>query len=138
MQISRYLFAGVAVLFVIGVVVQFYLAGIGLLGGGGMEGHVGFGYLLALIPVLPLVLSWPSGAGARTAGLCAALLVMAQVQTFLPLAADGAPLIAALHPVNALVVFGMGLMVARRAISLVRGMEATQAPDAAAVLTNQA
>jgi hypothetical protein len=108
MQIWRYLFAGVAVLFVAGVVVQFYLAGVGLFGARDMEGHIGFGYLLSLIPVLPLVLSWPAGAGARTAGLCAALLLMAQVQTFLPLASDGAPLIAALHPVNALVVFGLG------------------------------
>jgi hypothetical protein len=130
MQIWRYLFAGVAVLFVVGVVVQFYLAGVGLFGASDMEGHVGFGYLLAIIPVLPLVLSWPAGGGARTAGLCAALLVMAQVQTFLPLAADDAPLIAALHPVNALVVFGLGLMVARRAISLVRGTDASDAASA--------
>jgi hypothetical protein len=126
MQIWRYLFAATSVLFLAGVVVQFYLAGVGLLGASDMEGHIGFGYLLAIIPVLPLVLSWPAGAGARTAGLCAALLVMAQVQTFLPLAADGAPLIAALHPVNALVVFGLGLMVARRGMWLVRGAGANE------------
>jgi hypothetical protein len=132
MQIWRYLFAGVAVLFVAGVVVQFYLAGVGLFAASDMDAHAGFGYLLAIIPVLPLVLSWPAGAGARTAGLCAVLLVMAQVQTFLPLAADDAPLIAALHPVNALLVFGLGLMVVRRAISLMRGTGASEAASPAA------
>jgi hypothetical protein len=132
MQISRYLFAGVAVLFVLGVVVQFYLAGIGLLGGGDMEAHRGFGFLLSLVPVVPLVLAWPARAGGRTAGMCALLLVLAFVQTSLPGARSSAPLIAALHPVNALVVFGLGLMVARRGVALARGMDASEGASAMA------
>jgi hypothetical protein len=141
MQTWRYLFAAMAVLFVAGVVVQVFLAGIGLpgLGGGSMQSHIDFGYLLSVIPVLPLLLSWPARAGRRAAILGVALLVAAQVQTFLPLASDGAPWVAALHPVNALVVFGLGLMLARRGIALARGGDdEASTRDAAAPSTQQA
>jgi hypothetical protein len=135
MQTWRYLFAIVAVLFVVGVVVQVFLAGVGLFGAGDMAGHVDFGYLLSVIPLLPLLLAWPARAGGRTAALCVGLLVATQVQTFLPLFRGDAPLVAALHPVNALVVFGLGLMVARRGLALARTAAATEAPVPSAPLT---
>jgi hypothetical protein len=128
MQIWRYLFAAAAVLFLIGVVVQVFLAGVGLFGAGDMAGHVDFGYLLAIVPLLPLLLAWPARAGRRTVALCAGTLVAAQVQTFLPLLRDDAPFVAALHPVNALLVFGLGFMVARRGLVLARTSAATPAP----------
>ena len=86
MQIWRYLFAGSAVLFVIGVVVQILLAGWGIagLGGQGMRTHIDFGYTLSLVPVVPLLLSWPARAGRQTIAMCAALLVLTFVQTLLP------------------------------------------------------
>ncbi|MBA2266254.1 MAG: hypothetical protein H0W17_07680 [Chloroflexi bacterium] len=135
MQIWRYLFLAVAVLFVVGVVVQVFLAGVGLFGAGDMAGHVDFGYLLSVVPLLPLLLAWPARAGRRTVTLCAALLVATQVQTFLPLLRDDAPLVAALHPVNALLVFGLGLMVARRGLALARMAGETQTSVSPAPLT---
>ena len=123
MQIWRYLFAGTAVLFTGAVIVQVFLAGLGLFGAGDMEAHIGFGYLVAMLPVLPLLLAWPARVGRSTAGLAAATLVLAQVQTFLPLLRDDAPLVAALHPVNALAVFGLGLIVARRGMALARATQ---------------
>ena len=132
MHIWRYLFAAVAVLFVVGVVVQVFLAGVGLFGAGDMAGHVDFGYLLSAVPLLPLVLAWPARAGRRTAALCAGLLVATQIQTFLPLLRDDAPLVAALHPVNALLMFGLGLMVARRGLALARMSGETQGPVSSA------
>ena len=68
MQIWRYLFAGSAVLFVIGVVVQILLAGWGIagLGGQGMRTHIEFGYTLSLAPVVPLILAWPAPAVRRS------------------------------------------------------------------------
>jgi hypothetical protein len=138
MQTWRYLFAAVAVLFVVGVVVQVFLAGVGLFGAGEMTTHVDFGYLLSIVPLLPLLLAWPARVGGRTAALCAVLLVVTQVQTFLPLFRDGAPLVAALHPVNALFVFGLSLMVARRGLALARSAEAEQAPIPSGPLTPQA
>jgi hypothetical protein len=123
MQIWRYLLAATSVLFLVGVVVQVFLAGMGLsrLGGGDMATHIDFGYILSLAPVVPLILAWPARAGRNTAILCALLLVDTFVQTLLPEARGSLPFVAALHPVNALVVFGLSLLVARRAVVLARG-----------------
>jgi hypothetical protein len=131
MQIWRYLFAASAVLFVIGVVVQILLAGWGIagLGGQGMRTHVDFGYTLSLVPIVPLVLSWPAGAGRQTIAMCAVLLVLTFVQTLLPLGRSDLPWISALHPLTAFVVLGLGIMAARRAIALAR-VEQAPAPTA--------
>ena len=116
----RYLFAAAAVLFLVGVVVQVYLIGATLFAGGSIENHRGLGYLLSLAPVIPLLLAWPARAGQRTVLLCAALLVDAFVQSVLPSLKGAVPFIAALHPVNALLVFGLSVVVARRAVRLAR------------------
>lgn len=133
MQTWRYLFAASAVLFVAGVVVQILLAGWGVvgLGGQGMDTHMQFGYWLSLAPVIPLVLAWPARAGRQTIVMCAALLVITFVQTLLPSTAPGRaniPWIAALHPITAFVVLGLGIMVARRAIALVRAPQLASPP----------
>jgi hypothetical protein len=141
MQIWRYLFAASAVLFVIGVVVQILLAGWGMsgLGGQGMQNHIDLGYTLSLVPIVPLVLSWPARAGRETIVMCAVLLVLTFVQTILPLARDDTPFISALHPLNAFVVLGLGIMVARRAFALARREPAPAAPaDEPAPATPQA
>ena len=133
MQIWRTLFAASAVLFVVGVVVQILLAGWGItgLGGQGMDTHIQVGYWLSLAPLVPLVLSWPARAGRRTVVMCAVLLVITFVQTLLPSAAAGRgniPWIAALHPINAFIVLGLGIAVARRAVGLARAEEAPTTP----------
>ena len=122
MQIWRYAFAASAILFVFGTVVQILLAGWGIvgLGGQGMQTHIDFGYTLSLAPLVPLVLSLPARAGRQTILMCAALLVITFVQTLLPLGRDGMPWLAALHPLNAFVVLGLGIAVARRAVALLR------------------
>jgi hypothetical protein len=133
MQIWRYLFAASAVLFVIGVVVQILLAGWGMagLGGQGMNTHIQFGYSLSLAPIIPLILSWPAKAGRRTVVMCAVLLVITFVQTLLPSTAPGrvdVPWIAALHPITAFAVLGLGIAVVRRAMALARTTEVVASP----------
>jgi Family of unknown function (DUF6220) len=130
MQIWRYLFAASAVLFVIGVVVQILLAGWGIagLGGQGMRTHIDFGYTLSLVPIVPLVLSWPARAGRQTIAMCAVLLVLTFVQTLLPTAPDGMPWVAALHPITAFIVLGLGIMVSRRAVTMARATAAAAVP----------
>jgi hypothetical protein len=123
MQISRVLLAATAVLFVIGVALQFFFIGVALtqLGGNGDSSlHVNFGYWLPILPLLALILSWPARAGGRTALLVAILFVDTFVQGILPLARSSLPVVAALHPVNALVIFGLGVVVARRAVTIAR------------------
>ena len=144
MQIWRYLFAASAVLFLVGVVVQILLAGWGItgLGGQGMNTHIQFGYWLSLVPVIPLILAWPAKAGRRTVVMCAVLLVITFVQTLLPSTAPGranVPWIAALHPITAFVVLGLGITIARRAVALARAELAPTAPvDEPAPATPQA
>jgi hypothetical protein len=125
MQIWRYLFAAAAVLFLVGVVVQVYLIGATLFSGMTPENHRNLGYWLSLAPVIPLLLAWPARAGQRTVLICAALLVAAFVQSILPGLRDSAGWLAALHPVNALLVFGLSWVVARHAVRLVRTPDRT-------------
>lgn len=120
MQALRYAFAAAAVLFVIAVLYQVLLAGMALFAAGDWKSHIDFGYLTALIPVLLILGAWLARAGRSTLLLSVAALVVAQVQTFLPLARDSAPWVAALHPVNALLVFGLAVVVAQRAVALAR------------------
>jgi hypothetical protein len=120
LQSWRYLFAATAVLFLVGVVVQVYLIGAFLFAGQSVEDHRNLGYLLSLAPAIPLLLAWPARAGQRTVLLCAALLVAAFVQGILPSLRDGASWLAALHPVNAMLVFGLSVLVTRNALRLAR------------------
>ena len=128
MQIARTAFAVLAWVFVALVVLQVFYAGVGLLGRGGMTQHVEFGYLVAAVPLLVLIAAVVARAG-RLAWMSAGLLVLAQVQTVLPWFAEDAPMVAALHPVNALVLFGLGLVIAQRATTLARTRPVVPAPE---------
>lgn len=119
MQVSRVVFAAVAWLFVGLVVLQVFYAGVGLLGGGSMTQHRELGYFLSLVPLLILIAAGIGRTG-QLALYSAGLLVITIVQTMLPLLGDDLPFVAALHPVNALAIFWLGLLVARRATTLAR------------------
>ncbi len=119
MHVSRVVFAALAWLFVGLVVLQVFYAGMGLLGGAGMRQHVDFGYFVSGVPLLVLIAAGASRAG-QLALYSAGLLVLTFVQTILPLLRDDLPFIAALHPVNALAIFWLGLFIARRATTLAR------------------
>lgn len=120
MQALRYLFLAIAVLFVAGIAYQVFLAGMAVFGAGEWSNHVDFGYGVTLVPVLLILTAWLARAGRATVWLTAITLVVAQVQTFLPWFRDDVPWISALHPVNAMVIFGLGVVVARRAWALAR------------------
>lgn len=119
MQVSRVVFAALAWLFVGLVVLQVFYAGMGLLGGAGMRQHVDFGYVVAAVPLL-LVISGAIARAGRLAWWSAGLLLLSQVQTILPWFSEDIPILAALHPVNALAIFWVALLVARRAIAFAR------------------
>lgn len=127
MSTARTAFAAIAWIFVVMVVVQVFLAGIGLFGSGGMGQHVDFGYLVAMVPLFVLIAALVARAG-RLAWISAGLLLLATVQTFLPFFREDVPAIAALHPVNALALFWIGLFIARRATSLARQPQARREP----------
>jgi hypothetical protein len=127
----RWLHAAAAIVFVAAIVVQVFLAGAALasLGGSGDFGtHIEFGYTwVGLASLAVLVTALLARRPRRDVGITAGLLALYVVQTALPSAKSSMPAIAALHPVNALLLFALASWYARRAWA------ATRAPaDAAA------
>jgi hypothetical protein len=112
------LHAAAAALFVVAIVIQVFLAGTALanLGGSGdFSAHIEFGYLWVGLASLALVLTAIAARRLRRdVGIAVGLLVLYIVQTTLPNARTSAPWIAALHPVNALFLFGLAVWYARR------------------------
>ena len=124
--IARWAHLVSAWLFAAGVLVQGYLAGAALaqLGGNGdFELHVGIGYslmgLLALaVPIFAVVGRFPRA----HVGWSALILVLYIVQTVLPVLRSSSPAIAALHPVNAMVMLVLGVLVAVSARRQIAGV----------------
>ena len=112
-SLIRRIHQALAWVFVVSVLVQVLLIGLYLFAGASLMPHRAFGgivvgILAILVAVTAGAAHLPNGAGSR-AGL---LLVLVMIQVILP-AMKG--LLAALHPVNALVIFWVGLVVARNA-----------------------
>lgn len=99
--------------FVALVVVQFFLAGLGLFATTGFGPHELNAGLLSLLTVVLVALAVAGRLGRTLTATSVGLLVVVAVQGFLPLVRDDAPIVAALHPVNALVVLAVGLALAR-------------------------
>ena len=131
MQIARAIFAALAWIFVGLIVLQVFWAGMGLFGATTMAIHREFGYLISMVPLL-IVLTAAVGRAGRLIGYAAGILVLGFVQTSLPLARDAIPALAALHPVNALLLFVLSIDLARRATVLARAAEERAAGERAA------
>lgn len=113
---ARRLHIWLAWLFVFAVLIQTLLAGLAIFGAvDGFTLHVEFGYTVIGILTLFVLLAAVIG---RLPGLDVALsfllLVLYVVQTALPAARAALPILAALHPVNAIVLFALGVTIARR------------------------
>jgi hypothetical protein len=118
---GRIAFAGLAWLFVAAVVIQVFLIGLGLFGDVSYrQTHIEFGYSIGILVLLLLIAALVARPGLRTVGLVIGLFVLYIVQTLLPSARQAYPAIAALHPVNALLIFGLALYIARSAMALAR------------------
>lgn len=112
----RQVHAWVAWAFVAAIVIQVWLAGSAIpqLGGSGsFDTHRDFGYGIGLLSLILLLAAIGAGLGRRRIGQALGLLVLYVVQSSLPYMDPGLPFAAALHPVNALVMFVLGLWYAR-------------------------
>ncbi|HYN69927.1 MAG TPA: DUF6220 domain-containing protein [Candidatus Eisenbacteria bacterium] len=118
-SIARRLYLVAAWLFVASIVFQVFLAGAAIsnLGGSGnFSTHAEFGYtVVGLIALAVLLTAVLSGLPRREIGIAFGLLVLYIVQTILPSFRDSTSWIAALHLVNALVLFAAAIWVAWRA-----------------------
>ena len=130
MRSARFAFAIVAWLFLIGIVLQVFLAGVGFFVPGldSFSYHRSLGWLLHLTPLLVLVFASVARSGRDTIWLTVALAVLMAIQPFLPELRTNAPFLAALHPVNALAIFWLAQAIARRASALIRGPEPVAKP----------
>lgn len=117
----RWAYAALAWLFVAGVIYQVLLAGLFLFDpSSSSKAHIDVGYSLSLAPVLILAAGAVGRVGSKLLWWTGALLVLAFIQASLPSLRDGAPFVAALHPVNAMLIFWLALTIGLRAWALVR------------------
>ena len=116
MTARRALFAATAWLFLVGVVAQVTLAGTALFELSDWTMHTELGWGLPLVAIVVLACALIARLDRRTLWVTLALALSAIVQPSLAEARSVAPLVAALHPVNALLVFWLAVLVARRAL----------------------
>jgi hypothetical protein len=126
-------FAVGAVAYLVGIVIQVLLAGAAVFKMTDFEAHIGLGWALGSAPILLIPLAIAARASATTFSLTVALAFDAMIQPELALARHDNPVIAAFHPVNALFMFWLALLVARRAIVHARGHDRRVVPPATAV-----
>jgi hypothetical protein len=110
----RIVFATAAWLYLSGIVIQVFFAGASLFELTDWTVHSGLGWVLGSVPLLLLVLGLLARVDRRTAWLTAGLAVAAMIQPELAAARHDSPVVAAFHPVNALIVFWLAAVVARR------------------------
>jgi hypothetical protein len=124
--LARYLYPALAWLFLLGVVVQVFFIGLALFAGReNLELHVSLGWILHLAPVLVLGAAALARAGRPRILAAAALMVVVLVVPILALLRDSTPVIAALHPVGAMVAFWLAVVVARQSLDMLREAQPT-------------
>ncbi len=118
---ARYVYAFAACAYVLGLLYQVFVAGLGIFGAEtNWETHIGLGWMLHLIPIAILVAAALSRAGRRHWQWALALALVVFVVPLFALARADNPEIAALHPVAALVAFALSITVARNSLAAVR------------------
>jgi uncharacterized protein DUF6220 len=123
MDVARKSFLGLAWLFVLAVVIQFLLAGLGVLGGESIEAHRVWGFTaLHLIPILMLIAAIVGRMGRTVIALTLVLFLLVFLQ---PLFADpelDPRWLRSLHVLNALLIVALAHHLAQRATKTVRSM----------------
>lgn len=122
LRVSYYAYAVATWLFVVGILMQVFLIGLSLLGRQATwQIHIGLGHGLAIAPLLMVVLAYigrmPRPMKPLTWLALVIYVLLADVVIFMR---DSAPLVAAFHPVLAVVLFGITGFLAIRTWRLVR------------------
>ena len=124
--------AVVAGLFAVLILVQVFLAGLGVFDDPeSFVTHRNFGYLIGWFTVLMLVLAIAGRAGRRLIGLAALSLVQMALQSVFVVLRTDMPAIAALHPVNGVLLLLVVVTVAREAWRSRLAADTARAPMAA-------
>jgi hypothetical protein len=111
---ARAIFLGASWLLVAGLIVQVFLAGLGVFDSPAtFATHRNLGYTLELLPLVMVVAGLAAGVGRRLCGLSALIFGLFLVQSILVAVRADAPVIAALHPVNGFLIVLLSIVVAR-------------------------
>ena len=120
---SRLLYLFLAWLFVAGLIVQVFLIGIGLFGDPAFRAtHATFGWILHLSPLLVLLFAALSRAGRPHWLWALALTVVTFLVPIFATLRDSSPVLAALHPVSAVLSFTIAVVVAFNALRAWRAL----------------
>ena len=115
-SIARTVHLGLALLLVAGLVVQVFLAGLGVFKGpASFATHRDWGYLLELLPFLLLIVGLVAGLGRRPALLAAGIFWLFILQSVFVAMRETSPEVAALHPVNGFLITLLAIVLARDA-----------------------
>ncbi len=124
---GRRLFLVVSWTFVAGAFVQIYLAGMGVFAGS-FDNHREFGYWVSTVPILMVIFGLIGRIGRRDILLSALLFVQGILQSVFVLQRESYPAVAALHPVNGVLMLVIGIYLAIEARRLLRaGAEPAEA-----------
>jgi len=108
-------------LFILGLFVQFYLAGRGAFGASSYSAHRDFGNALHLVTPVILLLTLISPVTRNRTDVIHAILLIFLFEVQFALADLKHPAVGALHPVNALLLLGVSSSLFRRDLRAVRG-----------------
>ncbi len=126
--VLRRVHVAAALTFVVAIVIQVFLVGLAIanLGGtGDFTAHKEFGYTWVGLASLAVVLSAAAARlPRRDIAITFGMLLLYVVQTLLPAAKDSAQWVAALHPLNAMVLFAISVWYARHAWRLATNVPA--------------
>jgi len=101
------------------IVLQFFLAGVGIFGAGDIETHRVVGYLITLLAAVLLLLALAGMLGRQRILFSALLLVLMIVQ--IALIESDEPWVMAFHPLNGLLILGAGAQMMRHGREAMRG-----------------
>jgi Family of unknown function (DUF6220) len=115
MRMARLAHAWLAWLFLIALVVQVFLAGLGVFESAArFTTHRDVGYVLSLLPIVLAVLAAVGRLGRRQIGLAVVIFLPFILQSvFVAAWRGGMPAVAALHPVNGFLILVLAIELAR-------------------------
>jgi Family of unknown function (DUF6220) len=120
--------AVVAWLFAACIVVQVFLAGLGVFDGPArFEAHRNFGYLFGWLTLVMVIIAAVGRLGRVLIGLAVLALVQFALQSVFILFREDLPAVAALHPVNGVLLLLVALAIGRRAWAGRKSASATEA-----------
>ena len=132
-RIARPIHVVVSWLLVAGLLVQVFLAGMGVFdSSSAFTTHRDFGYTLTLLPVVLIVTALVGGFGRLEAIAAAVMFGQFILQSVLVGQRDSTPAIAALHPVNGVLLLLIAVWLARDAWARWQAPSAEESPEPAA------